>query len=175
MGSKARDIKFKVTIDLQGHFQGQKGQKPNFVRTSKIRMFSRSSKSGCSHKVQKIQGHKWPWRPLSRPKRPKTHLCHKIWMVSQSSANELNLMLSQSSVIELNSMLSQSSVIKLNLILSQSSVNKLNLMLSQSSVIELNLTLSQSSVIQLKLGLKSQRGPLTQKIPPFPIGPPQVS
>ena len=39
-------------------------------------------------------------------------------------------------------------------------------MLSQSSVIELNLMLSQSSVIQLKLGLKSQMGPLTQKIPP---------
>ena len=65
-------------------------------------------------------------------------------------------MLSQSSVIELNLMLSQSSVIELNLILSQSSVNKLNLMLSQSSV------------IKLKLGLKSQRGPLTQKNPPPP-------
>ena len=83
--------KFKVIIDLQGHFQGQKGLKPNFVRTSKIWMFSQSSKSGCSHKVKKIQGHNLPSRPLSRPKRPKTHLCHKIWMISQSSANEFKI------------------------------------------------------------------------------------
>ena len=53
--------------------------------------------------------------------------------------------------------------------LSQPSVIKLNLRLSQSSVNELNLMLSQSSVIQLKLGLKSQRGTLTQKIPPFQL------